>query len=226
MRLKLITPPSVEPVTLAEAKLHARIEIDDDDTLVTSLIIAARRYCETVLRSALITQTWTLYLDGFPGGGGYWNREARQLIMGLGGFPTVMMPTLGFIPNSTGIIDIPMQPLQSITNVKYYDQQGVLQTFPSASYVVSTGTTGRIQPAYTQVWPVAQPRIDAVQITFVAGYGDTAAAVSETTKTAMKMLVAGLYENREHITDVGNNFGVVPMAVDALLSADDPGIYA
>ena len=38
--LELATPPASEPVTLAEAKAHLRLEIDDDDALVAGLITA------------------------------------------------------------------------------------------------------------------------------------------------------------------------------------------
>ena len=66
MALTIVTPPAVEPVTLAEAKLHLRVDLDDDDAYITGLIIAARDYAETVTNRALVTQTWDLVLDGFP----------------------------------------------------------------------------------------------------------------------------------------------------------------
>ena len=223
MRLVLITPPASEPVTLAEAKLHARIQHDEDDALVASLIVAARRHCETCLKSALVTQTWTLYLDSFPSAGGYYNRAVRELWPSLGGLPSGLGFYPGMIPNSTGVVDIPMPPLQSITGVKYYDFSGTLQTVPPSTYNVSLGTPGRIQPAYSKVWPISRPTIDSVQITFVAGYGD-ASAVSENVRTAMKMLVCHWYENRSAVEQ--GQYGTVPMAVDALLSPDEPGIYA
>jgi uncharacterized phiE125 gp8 family phage protein len=62
----LTTEPASEPVTLAEAKAQCRIEVSDDDALVTALIVAARQTAELVLRRALMTQTWTLTLDTFP----------------------------------------------------------------------------------------------------------------------------------------------------------------
>jgi len=68
MALKLVEGPAVEPVTLAEAKLHCRVDVDDDDDLITTYIQAAREYAETVTRRALITQTWDYYRDGFPSG--------------------------------------------------------------------------------------------------------------------------------------------------------------
>lgn len=56
---ELTTPPSVEPVTLSEAKAHARVEHSGEDALFTRLIAAARRHVEHAAGLALITQTWT-----------------------------------------------------------------------------------------------------------------------------------------------------------------------
>lgn len=60
--------PSVEPVSLAEAKLHLRYEGTDDNDLITALIKAARRHAESFTRRQLITATWQLIMDGFPSG--------------------------------------------------------------------------------------------------------------------------------------------------------------
>jgi uncharacterized phiE125 gp8 family phage protein len=67
----LTTAPTVEPVTLAEAKLFARIETDQtaDDGLVTALIVAARQTVEAQTGRALIDQTWTATLDELPQAG-------------------------------------------------------------------------------------------------------------------------------------------------------------
>lgn len=66
MSLKLITPPALEPVTLAEAKLHLRVSGTAEDTLITALIVAARQHAEHITERAFITQTWELALDAFP----------------------------------------------------------------------------------------------------------------------------------------------------------------
>jgi len=66
MALKLITGPTVEPVTLEEAKTHLRVDITDDDNLITALIKTAREYCENFQNKAYYTQTWELVLDKFP----------------------------------------------------------------------------------------------------------------------------------------------------------------
>ncbi|MBN1807189.1 MAG: phage head-tail connector protein [Sedimentisphaerales bacterium] len=66
MAWKVTTPPSVEPVTLNEAKLHLRVDHTDEDALITSLIKVAREWCENFQNRAYITQTITLTLDEFP----------------------------------------------------------------------------------------------------------------------------------------------------------------
>jgi uncharacterized phiE125 gp8 family phage protein len=66
MSLKLITAPTLEPVTLEEAKKHLRIESSDEDVEITGWIQAAREWCEGYQNRAFITQTWELALDSFP----------------------------------------------------------------------------------------------------------------------------------------------------------------
>lgn len=66
MTFKLIQGPAVEPVTLAEAKLAARVDGTEFDALLPSLIKAAREQAEQQLNRSLITQTWELVLDEFP----------------------------------------------------------------------------------------------------------------------------------------------------------------
>lgn len=69
MPLTLITAPTAEPVTLAEAKLHCRVDGSADDALIGTLIAAARSQAEHILGRSLMTQTWELVLDAFPDGG-------------------------------------------------------------------------------------------------------------------------------------------------------------
>ncbi len=191
MRLHPYTPPAVEPITLAEAKLHLRVDLDDDDDLITSLIVAARQVCEGRLRRALVTQVWDLTLCGFP---------------------------------ECGPIRVPLPPLVSVGSVKYRDGAGVQQTLSGSVYVVAAGTPGAIHLADGQSWPTTQEHPEAVTVRFTAGYG-AAAAVPDCIKAAMKLLIGHWYENREAV-NVGNITSEVPMAVTALLAAEDPGTYA
>lgn len=62
--LRRTVDPSTLPVTLEEFKLHARIDIDDDDDFCTSALTAATDQCEVETERALVTQTWrALYPD-------------------------------------------------------------------------------------------------------------------------------------------------------------------
>lgn len=64
---KLKTAPTVEPVTLEEAKLHLKIDSDTtDDTLITALISAARQSAENYTGRAFVNQTWECTMEAFP----------------------------------------------------------------------------------------------------------------------------------------------------------------
>jgi len=65
----LLVPPAAEPCTLAEAKNFLRVEHDDDDAVIASLIASARGQVEALTRRALLTQTWRLTLDRWPARG-------------------------------------------------------------------------------------------------------------------------------------------------------------
>lgn len=62
----LITPPALEPVSLADAKAHLRLDGDDDDAFATAAIVAARVHVEALTRRMLIEQGWRVYLDAWP----------------------------------------------------------------------------------------------------------------------------------------------------------------
>jgi uncharacterized phiE125 gp8 family phage protein len=66
MHLTLTTPPALEPLTLAEAKLHLRLDDGADDDALASLIAAARIHIERSHGLILIAQAWRLYLDDWP----------------------------------------------------------------------------------------------------------------------------------------------------------------
>ncbi|WP_312420188.1 head-tail connector protein [Shinella sp.] len=68
MTIAELLPPAAEPITLAEAKAHLRLETDDEDALLAALIRTARDHLESETGLCLITRTLRLYLDGWPDG--------------------------------------------------------------------------------------------------------------------------------------------------------------
>jgi uncharacterized phiE125 gp8 family phage protein len=66
MALKLITPATELAVSLAETKLHLRVETPDEDALITAMVMAAAEVAEQKTGRAIMAQTWELTLDAFP----------------------------------------------------------------------------------------------------------------------------------------------------------------
>ena len=168
----VVTPPAIEPVTLAEAKDHLRIDVTDDDALVGFMIQAARESIESFLGRTIITTTFDLFLDRFPG--------------------------------RSGTIVVPSPRLQSVTTVKFIDTAGVLQTVPSADFLVDTSSEpGRITPSTDSlIWEETETRIKAVEVRYVAGYGTATTDVPEAIRLAILLMTADLYEHRENQSEV------------------------
>lgn len=66
MALKLITPPAVEPVLLADLDEHMRVATAEESATISAYIATAREYCEGFQNRAYITQTFELWLDVWP----------------------------------------------------------------------------------------------------------------------------------------------------------------
>lgn len=66
-RLTLVSAGS-EPLTVAEARAHLWLDSTSYDTLLTTMISAAREYLEEVTSRTLTLATWDYTLAGFPAG--------------------------------------------------------------------------------------------------------------------------------------------------------------
>lgn len=66
MPIVKITDATVEPITLAEAKLWVRQDLSDEDALISALITSVRQTAEHVMQRTLISTVWELVLDSFP----------------------------------------------------------------------------------------------------------------------------------------------------------------
>lgn len=116
------------------------------------------------------------------------------------------------------VIDLPAPPLIGVTSVEYYaDGESTLTTLDSAKYVVDTiSEPGRIQLDEDEDWPDLENRINAVKITYTAGWVD-AASVPQSVKQALLMAVGHWYEQRSAV-NVGNISTEVPMTTRHLLA--------
>lgn len=115
-------------------------------------------------------------------------------------------------------IYLPKPPLSSITSIKYIDDDGVEQTLSTSVYDTFTNVEpGFVRLAWNQSWPSIRSTQDAVKITFVAGYGDSA-DVPAGIQAAVKLLVGHWYEHRESV-DISTMARVtnVPQAFDSLI---------
>lgn len=209
---QLITPPAVEPLTLAQAKLHLRVDFTDDDTLITGLITAARQFCEGITKRAFFNQTWLRTLDFFPL---YGRIEATRGPSERHTWP------YGTWYWDKVTIDLPHPRTVSVTSITYLDSTGTEQTLPTTSYNLdTTSIPARITPAQGLFWPILNNYIPgSVKITFVAGsYGDGVEVNTcpMTIVQAMLLLIGHWYAHREAASEL--NMKNIPLAVDALLT--------
>lgn len=95
-------------------------------------------------------------------------------------------------------IEIPRPPLVQIDSIQYINDFGVLTTWNSSLYQVSTDSQpGRVKPAHNEVWPTVRPEtVDAFRITYKAGYGDKPSSIPAQFQNVIFELVAFRFMNR------------------------------
>jgi uncharacterized phiE125 gp8 family phage protein len=64
--VKLITPSTLEPVTLSDAKAALKVTSTDDDTLIRIYLDAAVSRVENFRQSPIMNSEWELYLKTWP----------------------------------------------------------------------------------------------------------------------------------------------------------------
>lgn len=196
--LKRLTEPAVEPVTLAEAKKHLRVEHDADDALITASIVAAREWCETYLDATLIHTQWQMTLDFFP----VYIRLPKPPMATAAGFTDV---TLTYTTDSSTIV-----------------------TLPTADYRIDRDSfPGELRPNYSESWPPYRADFNAITVTWYAGYGADGTSVPQRIRNGILMLLTNFYEQRNAVL-VGQGFSSKPIefGLRALLDSAKWGGYA
>jgi uncharacterized phiE125 gp8 family phage protein len=86
----------------------------------------------------------------------------------------------------------------AISSVRFVNPDGDAQTLNSACYQLDgESEPAWLVPADGYAWPDTDDRLNAVVVTYTAGYGDTAAEVPEPIKTWIKLQAAHFFANRE-----------------------------
>jgi hypothetical protein len=238
-RYELLQVGGNEPVLLADAKLHLRVDSSDDDTLISSLITAARRYAEDYCDRTFVVTLWTMKMDSFYGAIG------SPVQFGLRADGNNIEGRQGTVPNLD--IELP-RPLASPTYtdnegeyitsgvvIRYYPAQGsALTTLSSSSYRVDYDSMPAVcRPLYGQTWPTHLVDQNSVTITWAAGptlywedkgngpkYGNHN---KEVLQAAIKLLVGHLWSNRDASTETA--LAEIPFGAKALLDTLRWGSY-
>lgn len=110
---------------------------------------------------------------------------------------------------------LPVGDASTIVSIKYYDALNAQQTASGSLYSLHTDSLGPfVELKSGQSWPDVYDRIDAIEITWVCGFGSTSASVPEAIRLAIALLAAHWYENRSAVGEGGWN--ELPFAVRAL----------
>lgn len=174
--VRRITGPLVEPVTVADAKSHIRIdqEFTDDDMYLQSLISAARHHVETVSDRTLIRSQWQIKMDSFPS----WDIELPHPPITTGSISVLYVPANG----------------PSYSAIAFTDFREDRDATPAA-----------IRPQWNGTWPTCRGAENDVTITYWAGYGESPKDVPPPARHCVLMLAAAWYANREAVVQGGMN---------------------
>lgn len=193
------TAPAVEPVTLAEAKAHLRVDDSNSDAEIAAMVQAAREWVEQYLDRTLVHTQWVMRFDKFPDSG----------------IEPVELPRPPMVTSGTA----------TAVTVTFTTEPGATSTYSTAEYRVDRfATPGTVLPIYGTTWTPHRQDDNAISVTWWAGYGPTGSSVPAAIKHAMLMLVGHWYENRGAVL-VGSISKPLEYAVESLLSSQQWGSY-
>lgn len=179
--------PAAEPVTATELRAFLREDpASMPDEIAELYITQAREFLEEMTGLAFIQQTWLLTLDNWPGYVEPWWDGVRQ---------TAISELSGGAPR---VVDLPRYPLMSVDDVTVYDEGGLdtVVTVASVFDIDTQQTPGRLGLKFGQLWPQATQTLNAIEITYDAGFGDEATEVPALLRGAVLDLAGYYYSHR------------------------------
>jgi len=184
------------PVTVDEIKSDLRIQHTSDDTRITGLIAAATDFMD--VPSGVI---------------------GKALIHQTW---ALSVETYG----ADNTIDIPVTPVSSITSIQYFDNENVSRTLTvSDFYLYGNQDRAWIKAKPGVVIPAVFDRLDAITVTFVAGFSDNSAGVPNSIRQAMSLLISHWYENPTGVA-ARETVSELPFAVQSLINTNRKGWVA
>lgn len=179
-----VTASTDDPaISLADMKGFLRVDGTADDDQITAYIATATEAVKQYLRRALLTETFVFKADGFTDAYG----DDRLLSLG----PGVHTASRPYILGGGETLDLPFPPLASVTSVVTYDRDNNADTLSDTLYQVDL-TSGRIYLNEGETWPSNLRAQDAVQVTYVAGYGS--GSIPAPILEAIRLYVSSLYD--------------------------------
>ena len=159
--------PTTEPVTLAYAKLHLRVDITDDDTLITNLIKAAREYAETYCARSFVQHTYRADLANFA--------DLMELPLG----PVQSVTSIKYYDTASPSV------LQTLASTVYAVNKNCITRTYGQSWESVAYRPDAVQITYqTGYSDLASPE-------------DTIASIPQAVVVAILLLIGDYYENRE-----------------------------
>lgn len=200
--LKITTQPTIEPISIEEAKEHLRLDDDIDDIPVLTYVKAARLWAEKYTGRFFITRTVQQFLDSSAS-------TLDPLYEGM---------RSGILARPYGnYIELSASPTITVTSVNYYNDSDTQSTWATSNYYVdNVSDLGRIYLRDTGTFPTDLRAANGLEINYTAGYGSARSDVPSDIKLAMLQYMTFAYEHRGE--QEGGTPPMLPKILNTLLS--------
>ena len=187
----LITAPTVEPVTLLEAKEHLKFtHTAAEDAQIARDIVAARFYAEQDTGRQFLDATWERLSEGFPGSG----------VIELPRPPLLEVVSVTYA-DAEGA-DVVVDPASYVVHR------------PTGPYA----RRGWLRPVGGGSWPSGATGHGSVRVRYRAGYGPAAEDVPDLLRLAVLYLVGSFHQFRSEVQQQQHGAVIkVPLGAAAIL---------
>jgi len=190
--LTIVTDVASEPLTVSEVKDYIRVDDNIDDTVITNMIKSARLWVENYTNRSLLNRTLKYSID-------YIDEVEQPLWEGVRVGPDMTM--------RRRYLQLPRPPVVSVSSVKYFSDDDTETVFASSKYYVDNAREpARIVLRNGETWPTALRVANAIEVTYVSGYGANRTDVPEALIQGIMQTIAFYYENRGDVYDRPQNF--------------------